>query len=213
MAGCNGHHGNIDVVLFDFGGVLAEEGFRNGLSAIAKANNLDEKGFIQKAYDIVYSSGYVLGKAPERIFWDELRQETGLRGEDAAFKKEIISRFVIRDWMIGLVKKLKAGGITTGILSDQTDILDLLNKRDNFFRWFDHIFNSYHSGKSKKDVTLFDDIAKTLGAEQAGILFIDDDAGNVERARHKGWKAIHYTDKESFQKEFERVLPPAQNPG
>jgi putative hydrolase of the HAD superfamily len=32
---------NIDAVLFDFGGVIAEEGFKQGLAAIARAHGLD----------------------------------------------------------------------------------------------------------------------------------------------------------------------------
>ena len=43
-------NGKIDVVLFDFGGVIAEEGFRKGLKVIAKANGLDEKGFIPSGF-------------------------------------------------------------------------------------------------------------------------------------------------------------------
>lgn len=35
----------IDVVLFDFGGVIAEEGWKEGLKVIAQANGLDESRF------------------------------------------------------------------------------------------------------------------------------------------------------------------------
>jgi FMN phosphatase YigB (HAD superfamily) len=199
-------NGKIDVVLFDFGGVIAEEGFKQGLKVIAKANGMDEKIFVQAAFDAIYASGYVLGKAPENAFWKELKEKTGVKGDNSALMKEIFSRFVLRRWMIDLVKRLKSEKIVTGILSDQTDMLDKLNERYDFFKWFDHIFNSYHLGKGKRDVTLFDDIARTLKTEPSGILFIDDDPGHVERARQKGWHAIQYMNQEAFQRDLKKIL-------
>ena len=198
---------NIDTVLFDFGGVIAEEGFKQGLSAIARAHGLDERTFIEVAYDTIYSNGYVLGKAPESAFWNDLRQKTAIKGDDASLRDEIFSRFIVRGWMIDLVKSLKADGIKVGILSDQTDMLDMLDKKYDFFRLFDYVFNSYHMGKSKRDLSLFDDIAHLLKTDPDRILFIDDDAGNIERAKKKGWKGIQYLDRERFQKDIENIVP------
>jgi FMN phosphatase YigB (HAD superfamily) len=197
---------NIDLVLFDFGGVIAEEGFKQGLATIAKANGLDENTFIKTAFETTYSSGYVLGKAPESAFWSALRQKTGIKGDDLSFNHEIVSRFILRDWMIDLVKKLKAENIKVGILSDQTDILEKLDKKYDFFRVFDYVFNSYYMGKGKRDPTLFNDIIQVVKTEPNRILFIDDDSENVDRARQKGWKVIHYVDREDFQRDINSAL-------
>ncbi|MEW6664723.1 MAG: HAD family phosphatase [Thermodesulfobacteriota bacterium] len=196
----------IDVVLFDFGGVLAEEGWKEGLKVIAKANGLDESRFLQDAIDTIYATGHILGKATEGRFWSALREKTGIKGSDASLTSEIFTRFFIRDWMIDLVKKLKAQNIKVGILSDQTGMLDRLNQRYDFFRWFDHVFNSYHLGKGKRDISLFDHIARFLGTPPEKTLFIDDDPGHVDRARKKGWNAIRYVGRDSFLKEMERIL-------
>ncbi|HOG18351.1 MAG TPA: HAD family phosphatase [Syntrophales bacterium] len=200
----------IDIVLFDFGGVLAEEGFKQGLAAIAKANGLDEDGFVKTAHDTIYATGYVLGKAPERVFWSALRQKTGVRGDDDAFRQEILSRFTVRDWMLDLVKALKTRGVRVGILSDQTDLLDRLDKRYHFFRFFDCIFNSYHVGKGKRDPSLFHDIVEELKTRPERVLFIDDDLGNVERARQQGWRAVHYVDRDGFEKDIGDIFPAAR---
>ena len=56
----------IKAVIFDFGGVIAEEGFREGLMAIAKKKNLDEQSFYRTAVEIIFKTGYVTGKAKER---------------------------------------------------------------------------------------------------------------------------------------------------
>jgi len=200
-------NGKIDIVLFDFGGVIAEEGFKQGLTAVARANGVDEGAFVQAAFDIIYSTGYVLGKAPESAFWDALRREKGVRGDDASLRNEIFSRFILRDWMIDLVNKLKSNGIKVGILSDQTDLLEELDKKYDFFRLFNYIFSSYRLGKGKRDASLFDDVARAVNVEPDRILFIDDDPGHVNRARQKGWKAMLYIEQAGFQKELEEILP------
>ena len=200
-------NGKIDIVLFDFGGVIAEEGFKQGLTAVARANGVDEGAFVQTAFDIIYSTGYVLGKAPESAFWDALKRETGVRGDDASLRNEIFSRFILRDWMIDLVNKLKANGIKVGILSDQTDLLEELDKKYDFFRLFNYVFSSYRLGKGKRDPSLFDDVARAVNVEPDRILFIDDDPGHVDRARQRGWKVILYIERAGFQKELEEILP------
>jgi len=67
----------IEAVLFDFGGVIADEGFREGLEAIARKNKLDPEAFYSLAADLVYSSGYVLGRASEQDYWNAVRNRTG----------------------------------------------------------------------------------------------------------------------------------------
>jgi len=199
-------NGKIDVVLFDFGGVIAEEGWKEGLKVIARANGRDEAKFLQEAIDTIYATGYLLGKAPASRFWSALREKTGIQENEDSLTNEIFSRFHIRDWMIDLAKELKAQKITVGILSDQTDMLDKLNQRYDFFKWFDHVFNSYHLGKGKRDSSLFDDVARILKTPPERILFIDDDPGHVDRAGRKGWKAIRYVDRDSFLKEMGMIL-------
>ncbi|NLX52210.1 MAG: HAD family phosphatase [Deltaproteobacteria bacterium] len=202
----------VDVVLFDFGGVLAEEGWKNGFTAIAAASGLDGEGLVSAATDAVYASGYITGKGTRSDFWRLLREKTGLQGEADLLWREIFARFVLRAPMMGWVKKLKAEGLVVGILSDQIDMLDALDARDNFFSEFDHVFNSYHLGKGKRDASLFDDLAGFLKTEPGRILFIDDAPGNVERARQKGWNAILYRNAETFDSdmaEFFGTAPPA----
>ncbi|MCX5841333.1 MAG: HAD family phosphatase [Deltaproteobacteria bacterium] len=198
---------HIKTVLFDFVGVSAEEGFRKGLEAIAITNTLEPATLIRTAYDTIYSCGYVLGKATESTYWRVLRETTGINGSDDELRKEILSRFIVRDWIIDLVKQMKNGKMQTGILSDQTNWIELLNQQYDFFRWFDVVFNSYHIGKGKRDPSLFDDVLKTLGVSADNVIFIDDDPGNCERARQKGIQVIHYTNRENLIRSLEDICP------
>lgn len=198
-----------NVILFDFGGVIAEEGFKEGLRAIAVKNRLAEETFIRTAFDTIYATGYVLGQAPEAAFWASLREQTGLRGEDMDLRQEILSRFIVRQWVLELAEGLNRQGIRTGILSDQTDWLDVLNDRYDFFRRFDVVFNSYRLGDGKRNPDFFDAIAKTLAVQAESILFIDDDAGNCDRARQRGWQAIQYIERSDFLEQLGKLCPHA----
>jgi putative hydrolase of the HAD superfamily len=199
--------GGIEAVLFDFGGVLSEEGFKNGLQAIARLNGLDEESFVRTANDVIHACGYVIGKVSESAYWELLRETTGIRGDDHYLRNEILSRFIMREWMINTVKRLKAIKLRVGILSDQTNWLDELDARDNFFRQFDYVFNSYHMGKSKKDPSHFKDVVRILKIEMHKVLFIDDDPGNCERAKQAGLKVIHYRDRKLFLEEIAGYFP------
>lgn len=196
----------VRAVLFDFGGVLAEEGFGRGLEALAKEQRLTVDDMIGEGMQAVYDSGFVLGTGSEADFWSLMRRRTGLQGDDEVLTARILDGFVVRPWMLQLVERLKARGYVTGILSDQTDWLDRLDARYDFYRLFDPIYNSYHLGKGKRDPSLFGDVAADLGLPPGAILFVDDNAGNIERAEAMGLQAIHYRSRADFEQALEQRL-------
>jgi putative hydrolase of the HAD superfamily len=180
----------IRTVLFDFGGVLAEEGFRAGLYTIARLNDLDPDTVHRQGIDAIYECGYVTGRAQEADFWRLMRSHFDFNEDDAALTDSILGCFTLRPEMIELVRELRSRGLTCAILSDQTDWLDRLDRRDGFYREFDRVYCSYRLGKSKREVVLFDEVVADLGVPPAEALFLDDDPGNVERARSRGLKAL-----------------------
>lgn len=190
---------SIKAVLLDFGGVIADEGFQNGLRAMAREQGLDTDTMMNVARLAVYETGFILGWGTEGAFWARMREGAGLTGSDGELTKRILDGFILRPWMIEQVRQWRAQGYITGILSDQCHWLDWLNERDRFFAEFDHVFNSYYMGKGKRDPTLFHDIAGRLQLPPAEILLVDDIRNNVERARAAGWQAIHYVDRASFE--------------
>lgn len=189
----------IRAVLLDYGGVIAEEGFRYELAAMAREQGLDPWAVLQVARHEVYASGFVLGTGSEAAFWAAMRAGSGLAGSDAELTQRVLDAFVLRPWMIEHVQRWRARGVLTGILSDQMHWLDRLDERDHFFAHFDHVFNSYYLGKGKRDPTLFPEITARLAVPPASILFVDDLPGNVEHAQAAGWQAIYYVDREGFE--------------
>ena len=195
----------IKAILFDFGGVLAEEGFRDGLRALARRQGLDESHMFEVGMDAVYDSGWVEGRGDESDFWRLMAQRTGLSGDPDAMRETILSHFKPRPGMFALVDQLRRQGYRVGLLSDQTEWLDELDRRHRIYHHFDHLYISYRLGKGKRDPSLFDDIARDLGLAPAEILFIDDNPANVERARQRGWQAIVFTDKDSLTRQLRRL--------
>jgi len=192
----------IKAVIFDFGGVVAEEGFREGLKAIAGKYGRDPDEFFSTCRELVFETGYVTGGSGEHDYWQAVRKRTGIQGSEEELRSEILSRFIVRDEMLRLAEKVRSAGYITAILSDQTNWLDEINRRKPFYRLFDHVFNSYKMHKSKRDPSVFDDVCKVLGVNPEEALFIDDSAGNIQKAAQKGLKTIHFRDVESFEREI-----------
>jgi len=196
----------IRAVLFDYGGVIAEEGFYNGLITLAEKQSLDAHSMPEEGMKAVYDSGFVLGHGTAADFWALLRKRTGLEGDDDFLTDRIIDGFQIRHWMIELVRRLRSKDYVVGILSDQTHWLNELDSRDHFYHEFDHVYNSYDLGKGKRDPSLFTDVVNDLKLQPAEVLFIDDSEKNVQAARKMGLRAILYVDHERFVSELEDSL-------
>lgn len=197
----------IHAVLFDFGGVLADEGFRNGLHHIAGMNGLEPETFFETARDLIASCGYLTGRATEADYFGQLRRMTGIAQDDAELRRITLEGFVLRGWMMAIVDSLRTRGVRVAILSDQTDWLDELDARLRFSARFERVYNSYHLGISKHDPQLFRDVAAWMGLESSRALFIDDTAGHVERAIDAGMHAIHYRGRQLFLQEMDGFFP------
>ena len=196
----------VKAVSFDFGGVVAEEGFKGGLHAIALDHGLDPDIVISAAFEITYEIGFVLGKVREDAFWRAMKNRFSFKGGDRNLTEQILSRFILRPWMLDLISDLKALGMKVGILSDQCHWLNELDQRHGFFKQFDYIFNSYHLHISKKDPEIFNMVSQRLHIDPANILFVDDHEAHILRARQKGLQAILYKDKASFVQQLTGIV-------
>jgi putative hydrolase of the HAD superfamily len=195
----------IRVVLFDFGGVIAEEGFYRGLLAIAEESGLQPDAFFRIAEDLIHRTRYVTGRSTEAAYWAALREKTGITRTDAHLREQILSRFVVRPEMLSLADRLRASGRNANILSDQTDWLDELDRRSPFSSHFDRVYNSYHLHKSKRDEEIFTDVCSGLGIQPPEALFVDDNAGNIARAARRGLLTIQFTDMPQFMRTLASV--------
>ncbi len=188
----------ISVVLFDFGGVVAEEGFREGLKAIAAKNGLPADFFFSEADRLIAESGYLTGEAVEADYWNMLRRTTGIAGSDNDLRSEIMKRFIIRGQLIRCIDLLRSRGARVFLLSDQTNWLEEIDAGTNLSAHFDGIYNSFRTHASKHDPRTFLAVCERLGVTPGQALFVDDNEGHIERASRSGLQTILYTSFDDF---------------
>ncbi len=195
----------IRVMLFDFGGVLAEEGFRDGLMRIARKNGQDPDSFFEKADRLIGEIGYLTGEATESEYWQALKRETGISDRDHDLRREILDRFIVRDSLVRCVDLIREKGIRVFILSDQTNWLDEIAGGTRFFSHFDGVYNSFRTHKSKRDSRTFTAVCNAVGVRPAEALFIDDNAGHIKRAAEAGLRTILYTSLTDFSAQMRQL--------
>jgi len=199
-------NGAIRCVAFDFGGVIAEEGFREGMRAIASNFGLDPQETIDMAFKLVFDVRFVEAGCTEADMWEEFRKRSGVTAGDAVLRDMVLSRFVVRPSMLKTTADLKEKGYRTAMLTDQAGWLKELDAKTPFLHLFDPVINSWDTGKTKKDPTSFTDLAAAVGLPPEEILFIDDNEGNVERASAMGLNTILFKDMERFEEQLKKQL-------
>jgi HAD superfamily hydrolase (TIGR01509 family) len=198
--------GGIKAILFDFGGVIAEEGFLEGIRAIGKDQGLDPDSFFQIVDALIYETGYLTGKADESSFWNAVRIKTGIRSADSVLRAEIMKRFILRPDMITSVDLLRSKGFIVALLSDQTNWLEEIDRSSGLFRHFDRVFNSYRIHKSKRDASVFGEACATLGISEGETLFVDDNINHIKRAAGQRLQVIHFVGIDRYKKEIRDLL-------
>jgi putative hydrolase of the HAD superfamily len=196
----------LKAVLFDFGGVIAEEGFREGLMAIGKKNKLDPENFFTDVDRLIYETGYLIGRADEASFWNSVRKKTGITGSDKALREEVLTRFTFRPAMLAYADRLRARRLKVCMLSDQTNWLEEIDRKTPLFRHFDIVFNSFRLHKSKRDPSVFRDVCEILGLRPDEVLFVDDNINHINRAENEGLITLHFSTAEEFEKQIREFM-------
>lgn len=184
----------IKALLLDFGGVIADEGYREGLFEIARRYNLNTHQFFRRCADLIYETGYITGKCDLGEYVRAINKHFNIDIDPLQFDHTILESFRVRDSILNIVDEVRKRGFLTGILSDQTDWLDKIDARYNVFRHFDFVFNSFHIGMGKRELKTFYFVAETMSIRPEEILFIDDQMPNIEMAKKAGIMAVCLTD-------------------
>lgn len=197
----------IDVVFFDFSGVLADEGFVDGLRKIAVRNGFDPDEFQSVVTEICFEGGYVSGKVSEAEFWEEVRRKTGLVEQSELLHLEILTGFAVRLWMLEVVDVIRASGVKTAILSDHTNWLEDLDFEHSIYSHFDRVFNSYREGLSKRSHDYFHHALRAMDVKPERSLFVDDNPSNLLRAGEVGIQTLLYDEHGKVLQKLQELFP------
>jgi putative hydrolase of the HAD superfamily len=102
--------------------------------------------------------------------------------------------------VVDLVHRLKASGHRMYFLSNMpAPYADHLERHNPFIAAFDDGIYSGRVGLMKPGREIFQLATDRFRLEDAGTLFIDDHAGNVEAARLHGWQTLQFTGAEALR--------------
>lgn len=179
-----------DIVLFDLGGVLIE---LRGVEPMRLLSGIESEDELWARWlTCPWVRAFERGDCDATEFATGIITDWGLATEPDVFLE------AFREWPIGplagapeLVDAVKAR-IPVGCLSNT----NALHTEMNFMRWpifhaFDHRLLSHELGLLKPDRELFDRVAEIVDAAPERILFLDDNAINVEGATAAGFRSVH----------------------
>jgi putative hydrolase of the HAD superfamily len=181
--------GAIDVVLFDLGGVLIDFGGVGAMRELAGIESDDEVW--RRWLTCPWVRSFEGGHCSEEDFATGVIRDWGLRVEPARFLD------AFRSWPGGplpgadTLLRTVQHRVPAGCLSNTNS----LHWQDQFARWplldaFDYRFLSFEVGYVKPDQELFDHVAGVLSLSPDRVLFLDDNAVNVEGATAAGFTAL-----------------------
>ena len=179
----------IRAVFFDLGGVYYTEGFMEGLFTMARKHGLDEEEFYRMATNVIFTTGYVRGEAPEVDFWDQLAEAAGIEGNLFAEREIILAAFKPLPGMPDLAARIR-DQVHLGLLTDQCNWLYELDERDGLLTAFDTVVNSYEEGYTKRDMEIFRIACQRFGLLPEEVAFFDDNPDNIDRANKFGMRAF-----------------------
>lgn len=177
-----------DVLLFDLGGVVIELG---GLPIWQEwTRELDERAVWERWLRSPAVRRFESGRTRPREFADEICAEFGL----GIGPEEFLAHFA--KWpkapFPGVLELLAAlrRRFRLGCLSNCNEIhWPRFLVEMGLAAAFDHTFSSHQLGVLKPDRDVFERVVQQLGCRPARILFLDDNALNVEGARRAGLDA------------------------
>jgi putative hydrolase of the HAD superfamily len=186
-------NGEIEAVVFDFGGVLTLQPPDDHVESLRRICGLDRSTF-----DLEYSRqrpDYDRGVIDSRVYWSRIvanREKTidpvNLR---SLFEEDVAGWTRINEPVLDWARQLQEAGVRTGILSNMPR--DILVRIESRFRWFDRfevgIF-SCNVGVNKPEAEIYHSCLDELQLEAGKVLFLDDIPENVRGAEQVGMRAI-----------------------
>lgn len=198
--------GEIQAVIFDFGGVIATvdrdlvTDFVAGsfgvsrdraLELIAKWQERQQKG--EDEYKFLQRDAHSHGlSSRESRFW--LREWD--RVNAIAFK-EIPG-------MLDLVRGLQKRGFVTALFSNMTSSQERRVAKAGYLDYFDPLFLSHLLKVEKPDLKAYQRVIKKLALPPGSCLFVDDKLENVQAAKECGMDAILFTDPAQLVEDFQQ---------
>lgn len=132
-----------------------------------------------------------------------LDERTGRHHDAEGLLARMFAEFEHAPEMSALVRRAKASGLKTALLSNSwgNDY-----PRDGWDEMFDVVVISGEVGMRKPEPGIYRHTASLLGLEPSACVFVDDLAHNIAAAVEVGMVGVHHTSYEQTRLELEAVL-------
>ena len=192
-------------LILDFGGVISRTLFEThdeteralGLPA----GTLTWRGPFDPPSDPLWQA-MQRGELSERDYWLQRSREVGtLLGETWNTMETLVQRArgaepdrIVRPETAALVREAQAAGIRLAILSNELDLFygRSLRERLPLMQTFEHIHDATYTGVLKPDPQAYLGCLQALDLSPDQAVFVDDQARNVEGARHLGIPTVAF---------------------
>lgn len=180
---------NIQVVLFDLGGVLVElRGVPTMLAWLGNRVSLEELWALWLASPVVRR--FETGRATPAEFAEQIIREMSLPVAPTEFES------IFQSWLVGLLPgaldlvRSVPSRFTRATLSNNSELhWRRLMTEFGLENAFHHHFASHLTGKIKPDREAYQNVLDTVGCSAGSVLFLDDSKLNVDAARQIGMHA------------------------
>lgn len=178
----------IAAVLFDADGVIqrATVDWRSTLASFVRPDQ-DAEEFV---LDLMASEGPSLigqGDFPDAVAEVLARWESKATLDDVL---ELWRRFEADPAVVATIQDLRAAGIECHLATNQQGFRRaIMHDERKYGEWFDQTFYSCDLGVAKPDTAYFKAILTAIDRPAAEVLFIDDNAANIDGARSAGLHA------------------------
>lgn len=197
----------IEAAVFDIGGVLAHDVWEHLLvdrtTGVLSVCELDAAAVTQTGHELWEAFAYQPAAQPEEwqqfelSYWNEFIRRFRLSHRPDVFV-DMTAHFIRPvPGMIALLERLQARGIKLAICSNNNEFwfqrqMDQLNLH-RFFSPRNSILSCRVGvSKSSPGLEMFHAVTDALNVEPSSCVFIDDRAGNIERALGYGMTGIYF---------------------
>ena len=219
----------IEAVIFDIGGVLAEDVWEHLLPSRNRAGGIRDKFGLDR--DQVHKVGTLLWEAfaytPERpratwrelerrywelfirFFWEKFPPQGASVDEFIDMTERYIK--LVDPGMPALLESLQSRGVRLGVCSNNNEFWFRRQFESlKLFRYFSQsgIILSCRIGVSKSSpgYEMFDAAVRAMDTTQANCVFVDDRTDNIRLAKARGMKGIHFQGLGQLQQSLGEML-------
>ena len=197
----------IEAVLFDWGGVLIENPAPGLMNYCARALGVPVAEYVQ--VQDRHGEAFQKGSIVEEVFWRRVCGDLGRpRPRSASLWGEAFRAvYRPRAAVFELVRRLRAGGVRTGLLSN-TEAPAMEFFLELGYDAFDTATFSCAEGVFKPERQIYEIAAGKLRTIPARCVLLDDKLHFIEGARAAGMEGIVYDDLEQVKRELARLGVP-----